>query len=278
MPDERPNGGIFFMTSHEMLRLAIQASVASTLGKLAWYAFMALGVWLFFYVAFRSFFRHRRVSQSEPSARQLRREILHSLRSLFIFGLVTLAIVLAAMQGWTRMYRRVDSHGWAWFALSIGIMIVVHDAYFYWTHRLMHQRRLYRFFHSTHHLSTSPTPWAAYAFSPAEALVQAGIAPVILFTIPVHGAAFAIFMAWQITFNVFGHCGYEIFPRCFFRSRAGWVLNSVTHHAMHHEKFRANYSLYFNIWDRLMGTNHADYEKRFAPADPAALECDSDAA
>ena len=32
---------------------------------------------------------------------------------------------------------------------------------------------------------------------------------------------------------------------------------------MHHEKLRGNYGLYFNIWDRLMGTNHADYEARF---------------
>jgi lathosterol oxidase len=32
---------------------------------------------------------------------------------------------------------------------------------------------------------------------------------------------------------------------------------------MHHESMRGNYGLYFNIWDRLMGTNHKDYEQRF---------------
>jgi Delta7-sterol 5-desaturase len=142
-------------------------------------------------------------------------------------------------------------------------MIVVHDAYFYWTHRLMHHGRLYRAFHRTHHLSMSPTPWAAYAFSPAEALVQAGIGPLIVFTMPVHPAAFGLFMVWQIAFNVFGHCGYEIFPRWFLGSRAGTLLNSVTHHALHHEKFQANFGLYFNVWDRLMGTNHPEYERRF---------------
>jgi hypothetical protein len=41
---------------------------------------------------------------------------------------------------------------------------------------------------------------------------------------------------------------------------------SVTHHAQHHEKFRANFGLYFNVWDRLMGTNHRDYEHRLAQA------------
>jgi ABC-type phosphate/phosphonate transport system substrate-binding protein len=89
---------------------------------------------------------------------------------------------------------------------------------------------------------------------------------VIVLTIPVHPTAFAAFMVWQITFNVLGHCGYELFPPWFLRTPAGWVLNSVTHHALHHEKFRANFGLYFNVWDRLMGTNHRDYEHRFAQA------------
>jgi sterol desaturase/sphingolipid hydroxylase (fatty acid hydroxylase superfamily) len=32
---------------------------------------------------------------------------------------------------------------------------------------------------------------------------------------------------------------------------------------MHHETLRGNYGLYFNVWDRLMGTNHDHYENRF---------------
>jgi lathosterol oxidase len=82
-------------------------------------------------------------------------------------------------------------------------------------------------------------------------------------------------MTWQIAFNVLGHCGYEIFPRWFLGSGAGRFLNTPTHHAMHHEKVGANYGLYFNVWDRLLGTNHPDYERRFAkvtatPRGPAA--------
>ena len=246
------------------LHTPLQASLRSTLIELFWYALMASAVWLLFYVAFRAAFRHRRVSRGDPTARQVGREIAHSLRSITIFGLATLAMVGAARLGWTRLYYRVEDYGWTWFVLSIGLMLVMHDTYFYWTHRLMHHRRLYRLFHHTHHLSTSPTPWAAYAFSPAEALVQASIGPVIVLTIPVHPTAFAAFMVVQITFNVLGHCGYELFPPWFLRTPAGWVLNSVTHHALHHEKFRSNFGLYFNVWNRLMGTNHRDYEYRFA--------------
>jgi len=73
-------------------------------------------------------------------------------------------------------------------------------------------------------------------------------------------------MLWQISFNVLGHCGYEMFPRWFVRSPLGWLLNTATHHAQHHETNRANFSLYFNCWDRLLGTNHQRYEERFAEA------------
>ena len=73
-------------------------------------------------------------------------------------------------------------------------------------------------------------------------------------------------MLWQISFNVLGHCGYELFPRWFVRSWLGRILNTATHHAQHHESNRANFSLYFNYWDRLMGTNHQRYEERFAEA------------
>lgn len=257
------------MTADKNLERAFRAFVGASLGELFWYVLLACTVWLIFHAAFRASFKHRRVSRLDPRPRQLLREILHSLRSITVFGLVTGAVVYAANSGWTRLYRRVEDYGWAWFFLSIAVMVVVHDTYFYWTHRLMHHRWLYRTFHHTHHLSTSPTPWAAYAFSPAEAAVQAGIGPLVVFTIPVHPLAFAAFMLWQITFNVLGHCGHEIFPRWFLRTRAGLILNTVTHHTLHHEKFRANFGLYFNVWDRLMGTNHPDYEHRFEQATAA---------
>lgn len=239
-------------------------TLGAAFGDLLGYVLAAGVAWLLFYVLFKAQFRRRRIAQREPTAYQISREILYSLRTLAIFGLVTGAIIYAAYLGWTKLYLRIDTYGWGWFVLSVAVMVVVHDAYFYWTHRLMHHRWLFRWVHKAHHRSTSPTPWAAYSFSIPEAFVQAGIGPLIVFTMPVHPGAFTLFMTWQIVFNVLGHCGVEIFPSGFLRSPVRLVLNSVTHHELHHEKFRANFGLYFNVWDRLMGTNHADYERRFA--------------
>lgn len=240
-----------------------EIAAGSTIALTFRYVLFAGLAWLFAYVVFRRRWFHRKVVQRLPKSADIRREIGYSALSLLIFGLVGAATIAISRLGWTRMYWRIDEHGWGWFWASIGLTILLHDAWFYWTHRLMHHRRLFRPFHRVHHLSHNPTPWAAYAFNPAEAVVQAAIFPLAAVVMPLHPLAFVVFMLWQIAFNIAGHTGYEFHPRWLMDSWLGKVLNTPTNHAMHHEKMQGNFGLYFNVWDRLMGTNHADYEARF---------------
>jgi lathosterol oxidase len=227
---------------------------------------MAGAVWFAFYVVFRKWMHTRKINPRSPSWGQMGWEIRQSLLSLLIFGLVSGCVVfIGRTTGFkTLLYRPIDLHGWWWYAASIVLCIVIHDAYFYWTHRLMHHPLLFRRVHRIHHLSSNPTPWAAYSFSIPEACVQASIGPLLVYTVPMHYSVFLTFMTWQIAFNVFGHCGYEMMPRWFLGTWFGKFLNTTTHHAMHHEKIGSNFSLYFNYWDRLCGTNHPEYERRFA--------------
>ena len=60
-----------------------------------------------------------------------------------------------------------------------------------------------------------------------------------------------------------GHLGYEIFPRRMLQHPVFKWANTSTNHNMHHKYVKCNYGLYFNIWDRLMGTNHSKYEETF---------------
>jgi Delta7-sterol 5-desaturase len=241
------------------LRAVCRMSLRDTLS----YVLIAGAAWLVFEIVYRDAFRRRRISPARATARQVRSELLCSLRSLAVFALVCGLLAFAALSGWTRIYWQIEDYGWGYALVSFGLMVLVHDTYFYWTHRLMHHRWLFRTVHLAHHRSVSPTPWAAYSFSTTEAFVQAGIMPLVYCIMPTHPLVFSAFMIWQVTINVFGHCGYEIFPHCFLRSQAGKFLNSATHHVMHHEKLQANFGIYFNVWDRLMGTNHPDYEERF---------------
>lgn len=254
------------MTIAERLQRSLEAIPKVSIADATWYVLFAGVTYLVFHGLLRTVLRHRRISDKPNPLAQIRSEVWASAQSLLIFGCVGGVIRFASLSGWTQFYYRIEERGWLWYGFSFVLMVLLHDTYFYWTHRLMHHRRLFKLFHLTHHRSTSPTPWAAYAFSPLEAVVQGGIGLLIALTIPVHPSAFLPFMLWQISFNVLGHCGYEIWPSWFLETRLGRFLNTPTHHSLHHEKFKSNFGLYFNFWDHVMGTNHATYEERFARA------------
>jgi sterol desaturase/sphingolipid hydroxylase (fatty acid hydroxylase superfamily) len=127
----------------------------------------------------------------------------------------------------------------------------------------MHSSALYKRVHKVHHLSTNPSPWAAYAFHPLEAMVEAGIVVVLAFIIPVHPLSISLFLLIMMIYNVYGHLGYELYPKRFSRSRVGRWINTSVNHNQHHQFFTGNYGLYFLWWDRWMGTIREDYDKQF---------------
>ena len=146
-------------------------------------------------------------------------------------------------------------------------MIFLHDFYFYWMHRLMHQPKLFKHFHLIHHKSTNPSPWAAYAFHPFEAVIEASIIFLIVFMIPYHRTALLTFLTFMITYNVYGHLGYELYPKGFNKHFIGKWVNTSINHNLHHKHFEGNYGLYFLIWDRWLGTVRQDYDDSYDQVD-----------
>ena len=82
----------------------------------------------------------------------------------------------------------------------------------------MHHPSVYKWLHKVHHLSTNPSPWAAYAFHPLEAVVEAGIVVLIVFVMPAHPMAVSFFLLIMMVYNVYGHLGYELYPKGFSKS------------------------------------------------------------
>jgi sterol desaturase/sphingolipid hydroxylase (fatty acid hydroxylase superfamily) len=122
---------------------------------------------------------------------------------------------------------------------------------------------LFKHVHRAHHLSTSPSPWAAYAFGPLEAVINALIVPVLLLVLPMHDSAIFVFLIYMILMNVVGHLGLELYPAWFARNRWTRWYSTSTHHNLHHRDMHGNYGLYFTWWDRRMGTQHPDYIASF---------------
>ncbi len=206
---------------------------------------------------------HRRIQPTFPEAHHLRREFFYSLSSLTIFAAIGAVLTYAAINGWTGIYFGASEFGWAYWGGSLLVMVLLHDAWFYWTHRAMHHRRLFRLFHRAHHKSHNPSPWAAYAFAPPEAVVQGLFVPILAFLMPLHPSVIALFVLHQIIRNVLGHSGFEIFPRGTARHPVGRLITTHTHHDLHHSKVTGNYCLYFTWWDRWMGTLRDDYADTF---------------
>jgi Delta7-sterol 5-desaturase len=232
------------------------------------YVIGAGGVYVLINVMLAGPMRNRKIRTDSPVWAQMRREILLSLRTVLIFAATGICISLGVELGMMPIYSNIADWGIVWFAFSTGLIIVAHDAWFYWSHRLIHHPHLFRHFHRAHHRSHNPSPFTSYSFDTGEAVLNAIFLPLFVVLVPMHPLALLIFVIHMMLRNALAHCGYEVFPADG-RGRPlfGW-LSSVTHHDLHHANARYNMGFYFTWWDRLMGTEHPDYAAEFARAAP----------
>jgi sterol desaturase/sphingolipid hydroxylase (fatty acid hydroxylase superfamily) len=228
------------------------------------YVVFAVGVWLLLWVLLARPLAARKIRPERPKARQLLLEFCFSVRSIAIFSTVGLATFALARSGYLPGPSVAVRWGTGWAVASLILMILAHDAYFYWTHRAIHDPRLFRRFHLRHHRSHNPSPFSAYSFDITEAGLQAAFVPIWLLLVPTQWPIVGFFMVHQIARNTIGHSGYEIFPARRDGRPMFDFLTTTTHHDLHHGTARSNYGLYFTWWDRWMGTEHPDYYARFA--------------
>lgn len=236
--------GIFLF---DLLRYLIPASIAFVL----------------FWVIGRNWWKHLFIQKIFPEQKQLWKEFGYSMSTVLIFSFIGFELFTAEHAGITLIYHQIADFGIWYMVLSFLVMLIYHDFYFYWTHRLMHHKLLFRHVHKVHHESTNPSPWAAYSFHPWEAVVQALVLPTAVFILPLHPITIFAFLTYMIVRNVVGHLGFEILPKGFTTNK--WLNwnTAITHHNMHHEHFHYNYGLYFSWWDRLIKTEHEKYHDAF---------------
>ncbi len=228
------------------------------------YVTIALPFFIVFWWVWKQKFQHRRIQEIKRSnTALLRHELKYSVTTLLTFAVVDVAIYIVQKNGYTQIYDHVSDYGWVYFSLSIALMILLHDAWFFFTHRLMHHPKLFKHIHKVHHQSIDPSPFAAFSFHPLEALVEAGAYIIFSFLFPIHLFALLGWQIIQMVLNVIGHLGYEIYPKGF---NTHWLFRwktPSTHHNMHHSHFSGNYGLYFTWWDKLFKTEFTDYNKKY---------------
>ncbi len=234
------------------------------------YGFVVLRYFLLvgsFYFYFWTLGRGQSLYSRKNRKGQIRKEIYWSLATTIIFAISGVLIGVLWELGLAKFYLNFDEYPLWWLPLSFFAYSLVHEIYFYFTHRWMHLPKVYRKVHAVHHLSMEPSPWASFCFHPLEALIESAILPLMVVLIPIHPLVFLLYLTWMTVSAINNHLGVELMPRFFKRIR--WrnlslfdVFVSATHHAYHHKYYRCNYGLYFTFLDRWLNTERATSDSR----------------
>jgi lathosterol oxidase len=192
--------------------------------------------------------------QSRPAKNQIPMEIRQSVLSLSTIAVYVAGGLFAQAKGWTIAPLELSLMSGI---LMFGISLLLYDSWFYWGHRLMHTKALYRF-HAHHHKSVVPTPWSNNSDTLVGAFVEQSYFLVIPFLLPVPPAVLIVHKIFDQVTGMIGHAGHEYFASP--TARWPWPLPCTTFHDQHHGYFRCNFANTFTWWDRAMGTLHPTYD------------------
>ncbi|UJH90379.1 sterol desaturase family protein [Antarcticibacterium sp. 1MA-6-2] len=223
--------------------------------------FVAAGIFYGYYYVWRGEkFREKRLSRRGWRKGQIRKEIIWSIKSSAIFAAVGAGLYWLWQKGYTAIYLEVGEYGYWYLPISLIIILLIHETYYYWVHRWMHDPKIFRTVHKVHHDSLTPTPWTAFAFHPWESIIEAIVVPLILLVLPVHVFVLGFYLMLMTVSSVMNHLDIEVYPERFQKSRFGKLFIGATHHHYHHSEFNTNYGLYFTFWDKWMGTESTKME------------------
>lgn len=217
--------------------------------------FATAGIFYVYYFKSTSGISKKKILSRRPAKKkQVRTEIYWSIISSIIFAFFGAVTYWLWLHNLTAVYLDPLTYGYWYLPLSLIIVLLIHETYYYWVHRAMHVPKIYKFVHRVHHHSLSPTPWTAFSFHPWESVLEALVLPLILVLIPVNIYVLLFYLVFMTFSSVINHLDIEVYPDFFRRSAFGKLWIGATHHHFHHEEFNTNYGLYFTFWDKLMGT------------------------
>lgn len=193
--------------------------------------------------------------QSRPKKNQIAMEIRQSVYSLSLISLFLAGGLFAQAKGWTLAPLDLSLTS---AVVTFIISLVLYDAWFYWGHRMMHTKTLYRF-HQHHHKSIVPSPWSNNSDTLVGAFVEQSFFFFIVFALPIPPAVLIAHKVFDQVTGIAGHAGHEYFASP--TARRPWPGLCTTFHDQHHGYFNYNYANTFSWWDRMMGTLHPSYDE-----------------
>ena len=181
---------------------------------------------------------------------QNRRALRMGTRNMLIGGTVGGSFAAyVALGGWSSLALSWSSLPVWWHPVSAVLLFFGFDAGLYYSHRLMHQRWIFRHVHARHHRFVAPTVFTVTATHPGEFLVFQSTLLLWAFVLPMHWTVYVGVVLYTYFIGALDHVG----------ARVSWPLplhGSNAFHNDHHRYFHSNYGHHTALWDRLHGTVH----------------------
>ena len=138
-----------------------------------------------------------------------------------------------------------------WFMVILFAIPFWDSFHFYFIHRLLHWKPLYRIAHSVHHRNVSTGPWSGFSMHPLEHLIYLSsvLIHVLFASHPIH---ILFHMQWTAIGAATGHTGYESLT---VRGQP-LIYLSPFHHQLHHRLYNCNYGNSLVPMDKLFGSDH----------------------
>lgn len=149
--------------------------------------------------------------------------------------------------GWSLMYFDPHRYPLWWLPVSAVVLFFVFDGGLYYSHRLLHQKWLFRRVHRHHHKFLAPTIFTMTAVHPVEFLMHQSVLIAAAFIVPVHWAVYVAVVLYTYLIGAIDHSGVKV----------AWPLplhTSNAFHDDHHVYFHTNYGHHTAVWDKLHGT------------------------
>ncbi len=140
---------------------------------------------------------------------------------------------------------------WAWFCFLVFVTPVIYSVHFYFAHRLLHTKPLYKRVHSLHHRNVVVGPWAGLDMHPVEQVLYFSVV-VVQWLVALHPVNALLQIQHAAISPVKGHLGFE---RVVVGNKDGINLGGYFHY-LHHRYFECNYGTGIVGLDNFFGTFH----------------------
>jgi len=176
--------------------------------------------------------------------------------------------------GYTPMITFKDNP--IWFISQLLLIPIWREFHFYWIHRFLHWKPLYKISHYLHHHNINPGPWSGLAMHPIESMGYFSVV-LIHFLVPSHPLLFLFNSQHTALTPAPSHTGFE-------GSLKGGLPFGSYFHYLHHRYFDCNYGesgLPFDKWfgsfmDGQKDIDAARYPKTYLTYEVIRIEQESE--